>query len=332
MAEPAGNEVVASSPGDADQRSQPNDNMAAAAPISALSTQERTSTSFQAINVQAVAENASTAVSTAVPPPEDAAVAQDPSQTAQTAEASSAPKDASQMDEVEGIMTTDAATYGTRSRNRTGNARPNYAEDQDMDFELSTTTKKKPANDSSATTLAGQAAAEAKRAQAEFARFIAVNSGSAHANGTTTKESTPGTPGLASNVSKKRKAAGAPAGLTQTPPPSNSPVPAVTRKLAAPSATARETNVLTFTKHRSCLNKKGELVADDGTKLCINGKPGLLSAICPFSRFRPYPASSNASSLRLIFTIFRSRVSCLRASWGSILFMSNYGIFACPIR
>ena len=41
-------------------------------------------------------------------------------------------------------------------------------------------------------------------------------------------------------------------------------------------------------KHKSCLNKKGELVADDGTKLAINGKsdPNI-----SFFEIPTYPAS-----------------------------------------
>ena len=288
MAESAGNEVVIPSPEEAVRNSESNHNTAADGPGATDSIQERPSTSFQAINTQAVTENASTAMSTAAPPPEAAAVTQPTSQTAQTSDASNAPKDPPQGDELESNMAQDAATYGTRSRNRTGNARPNYAEDQDMDFEISSTTKKKPANDPTPTNPPMQHAAEAKRAQ-EFARFIAVNSGGAPPNGSTPKESTPGTPGVASNVSKKRKAGAAPNINTQTPPPSNSPLPALPRKMGAQSATARETNVMTFTKHRSCLNKKGELVADDGTKLCVNGKPTSPERNLSFSRLRATP-------------------------------------------
>lgn len=274
MAEPAETEVVASSADGIDHRPPPAESSAANDNNADVSIQEEATTAFQAINTQAVTENASTAMSTAAPPPEDAAVTQDPSQTVQTSSGpSDSHKDLSQVDESNGNMAAESGTYGTRSRNRTGNARPNYAEDQDMDFELSsTTTRKKTAGDHATTAAPAQnGAGDAKRAQ-EFARFIAVNSSGTHANGSTPKESTPGTPGVASNVSKKRKAGGAPATLMSTPPPSNSPQPTMARKLGAPSVTARETNVMTFTKHRSCLNKKGELVADDGTKLCVNGK------------------------------------------------------------
>ena len=295
MAEPIAENGVASSSQVGDQSLRSD-----GAPIdhpqtsNSQTSQETTSTSFQAVNARAVAENASTAVNTAAPPPDDDAVAQDASQTAQTSlEASSATKTSTQVDDLDSSMAADAASYGTRSRNRTGNARPNYAEDQDVDLDSTSaaTTKKKHAIDTAAVS-AGHNNAEAKRAQ-EFARLIAGN-GTSTANGT--KESTPGTPGLASSSSKKRKAAGPPTVLTQTPPASNSPAPPAARKPTAPSSlNVRETNVMTFTKQRSCLNNKGELVADDGTKLSVNGKYSPDQN--PKSRIwevLPYPASTSA--------------------------------------
>lgn len=287
MAEPAANE--ASQQAMAEPKSEPAGQATAEAPAAFSAPQtETTPSTFQAVNAKAVVENSHVASNTPVnaadvsvptPPPRDAAVAQDASQTAQTSSAPSHdPQTSSQMDDIDGAMATDTATYGTRSRNRTGNPRPNYAEDQDMDFEMSAaaaaSSKKKGSNEPGV--ASSSVAGEAKRAQ-EFARFIGVNgSGNAtptsNANGSGGKELTPG---VATNPSKKRKAAAAPVALTQTPPASNSPAPTASRKVAAPSAMARETNILTFTKHRSCLNKKGELIADDGTKLCVNGKPPL---------------------------------------------------------
>ena len=269
---------------------------------------ETGSSSFQAVNAKAVAENASTSVNTVAqgseasvptPPPGNVAVTQNAPQIAQTSsEPSNASKPSSQLDGLDGAMSSDAATYGTRSRNRTGNARPNYAEDQDVELEYSsaaTSSKKKPGNESA--TSAAQNATETKRAQ-DFARLIASNNAPANANGTSGKESTPGTPGtpgVPANLSKKRKAAGASTTLTQTPPASNSPAPAAMRKIPPPSTMARETNVMTFSKHRSCLNKKGELVADDGTKLCVNGKsnsPWKLLLL----QVAAYPASNSTST------------------------------------
>lgn len=345
MAAPAGNEADALPSRDADRISPPrNDRVVDGAPSTFPATQERPSSSFQAINSRAVAENASTSMSTAASPPNGAAVAQEASQTAQDSEAPNSHQDPSHMEDLDGSMAADVATYGTRSRNRTGNARPNYAEDQDtMDFELSSAaaaTKKKPtAKDAAAADSATHNAAEAKRAQ-EFARLIAVNGNGASGNGDGTKESTPGASGVASSVSKKRKAAGgAPAVLTQTPPPSNSPAPTASRKLAPPSTVARETNVMTFTKHRSCLNKRGELVADDGTKLSVNGKQAANPLRRASSRIRGREVLprfdqriANCKKANCLRLNCRSRVSCLRASRRSILLVSNHGIPAFAFR
>jgi len=173
-------------------------------------------------------------------------------------------------DGVEGAMT-ETATYGTRSRNRNGNARPNYAEDQDMDFEISSTaaTKKKAAQDLS---TPAPNAAEAKRAE-DFTRFVVGHS----------KETTPATSSVPA-PSKKRKAVGSTPQQSNTPPAATTPVPSALRKAAtsANQPMIRETNMMTFTKHKSCLNKKGELVADDGTKLSVNGKPAQLGGVLAF--------------------------------------------------
>jgi len=247
--------------------------------------QEMTPTSFKAVNVRAVSQNAarstpptaSSAQSIGVP-----AVAPSGPQTARTsfnAQAISA-----NIDGMDDSMT-DIASYGTRSRNRAGNARPNYAEDQDMDFDLSSaaTTKKKGSG--------GQAAAalnpdELKRAE-DLPRSSAVNNHAA-------KESTPSSSGPVATMSKKRKAGGTIAHHSQTPPASTTPVPNASRKPATTvsSSMARDTNVMTFSKHRNCLNKRGELIADDGTKLAVNGKRA--SSSCFLCEVSAYPASNNS--------------------------------------
>lgn len=264
MAEPGADEVVASlSPAageagaeSASSKSGPPPQMAPAG--------------FQAVNSPSVADK-STSAADPQPgqPPKPAAVTQSAPQTAQTSSGTSQPLNASPSADVSGgNMAETAATYGTRSRNRTGNARPNYAEtDQDMEVDYSsaatTVPKKKTTTEA---TQPSQNSAESKRAQ-DFNRLVDGTSGAAsHVNSPGPKESTPTAP----TNSKKRKAGAAPAN-TQTPAMSNSPVPAATRKPAAPANMARETNIMTFTKHKACLNKKGELVADDGTKLAVNG-------------------------------------------------------------
>ncbi len=287
MAAPAESAVVHSPAQTADQTLSPIERTPADMPSAAAKSENEATSSFQAINDTAVSEN-STAAAKAAASPGGEAVAQVIAQTAQTSNTMNLDQISSNMEDPDGDSTTDAATYGTRSRHRMGNARPNYAEDQDMDFEMaSTSSKKKPANDAIASAAITHSTTESKRAQ-EFARFIAVNSNGGPAD-SATKESTPGTPVAAASLSKKRKAPGASAGYTQTPPASNSPAPNALGKLPAPSLVARETNIMTFTKSKACLNKKGELPADDGAKLCVNGKPKSPERVICFSRLRPTP-------------------------------------------
>ncbi|CAK4031978.1 Lid2 complex component snt2 [Lecanosticta acicola] len=184
------------------------------------------------------------------------------------------------------------ATYGTRSRNRT-NTRPNYAEDQDMDFEFS----------SAATTTSKKKAADAPP-PLQTTSLQAVN-----VAGPSNKESTPTNSGAGTATSKKRKAPAA--ALQQTAAASSIPPPAAVRKsgASASSAMARETNVMTFSKHRNTLNKKGELVADDGTKLSVNdhvylvceppGDPYYLCRIMEFLRVDSDNPNSPIDSLRV---------------------------------
>jgi hypothetical protein len=164
-----------------------------------------------------------------------------------------------------------SGTYGTRSR-RGGKERLNYAEDQDADFDFTsaaTTTSSKKSASAAANT---QSTTDSKRAK-ESAQLVTTNGAhsSAH-NQTVAKDPAPGATSNATNP-KKRKAAGTatPTTLASTPPVSTA-LSAATMRKQLPSSQARETNMLSFSKSEACLNKKGELVADDGTKLNINGK------------------------------------------------------------
>lgn len=134
-----------------------------------------------------------------------------------------------------------------------------------MDFEYSsaaTTKKKNPG-----VQLSNPANADDARGSDDRARSVGTSSNTA-------KESTPGTPAPAAPTSKKRKAAGPVPQQAQTPPAASAPASTGNRKpaTAGNSVMARETNMLTFTKHRHRLNKKGELIADDGSKLSVNGE------------------------------------------------------------
>lgn len=269
-------------PGAASRASSPGSRMSPAAPPG----------SFQAINTsRAPSENARLASPAAASqhhsgtPPSSVVAHGSASQTPQTHPS----KLSSQVDANLDTVMADS-TYGTRSRNRT-NTRPNYAEDQDMDFEFSsaatTTTTKKKAADAPAS--AAQDASQPKRAP-EQASFTAVNS-----NGTPTAKEPSGNTGAGTGT-KKRKAAGAPAaalqqtsGATSTPPPTRKPTASTSSTLA------RETNVMTFSKHRNCLNKKGELIADDGTKLSVNGK---LCTLCNFRRCSSWEMGGCTAAMR----------------------------------
>lgn len=248
--------------------------------------------SFQAVNARKVPQNAARATppkaSSAQQPSGNSTVAPSGLQTARTP--SSAQPTPPNMDSLDAAMS-DPATYGTRSRNRTSNARPNYAEDMEMDFEYSsaaTTTKKK------ASVAQGPANPDEAKHADDLAQYVATND---HAP----KQSNPSTPVPTVTVPKKRKAAGAVANHLPTPPTSAAPAAVASRKsgTSASTAMARETNLMTFTKHKHRLNKKGELVADDGTKLAVNGKP-TPSLFLPLKiRIAAYPASPSHECLRL---------------------------------
>jgi hypothetical protein len=187
------------------------------------------------------------------------------------------------------------SSYGTRSRNRT-NARPNYSEEQDMDFEFlapttatTTTNGRKKGNEHVA--LVAQSNSEVKRAlESSDSAQTTNNSSQAAASGkdNTNNSST----GLPSN-SKKRKAAAVNA---QTAAAVHASLPTTIGKKSNPAASSssalagRETNLMSFIKSKHSLNKKGELVADDGTKLTVNGKnPSTISPNVAPSRFHAIP-------------------------------------------
>ena len=151
-----------------------------------------------------------------------------------------------------------------------------------MDFEYSSaaTTKKKnpgaqPSNAANVDDLKGSD---------DRARSVGTSSNTA-------KESTPGTPAPVAPTSKKRKAAGLVPQQAQTPPVASASASIGNRKPIATgnSAMARETNMLTFTKHRHRLNKKGELIADDGSKLSVNGESLIIMLLLKLD-FEAYPA------------------------------------------
>jgi hypothetical protein len=195
--------------------------------------------------------------------------------------------------------------YGTRSRNR-GQARPNYAEDKDVDIEMYDAypeKKEEPKKSSRQVSAASNGVGDAPKPLGPGSRkSAALEDGKSGHPGTTTTTTTTTTNTAtkdaqanhaattnvasgtaATGLTKKRKAAGqANLGSAQTPStaaPSASSTPGTTRRGANQAVTSsrtggyKETNLLTF-EDSGAVPKDGRLVADDGTVLELNGKAG----------------------------------------------------------
>lgn len=175
--------------------------------------------------------------------------------------------------------------YGTRSRNRNGNARPNYAEDRDLDGEVEWTSSKKP-NATSKTNPAHETPPDLEKSSGVSTRrssAVTLPSATKPAPSQTIKDNLPGMSSFAlqsesgamtASQSKKRKAPGISTSAAATP---QQGLPATTngtvkRSLGTSSTHAeRETNMMTFEKSGGKL-KHGKLIADDETILKVHGK------------------------------------------------------------
>lgn len=183
--------------------------------------------------------------------------------------------------------TNGPSPYGTRSRNRTGNARPNYAEDRELDMEYDWNSAKKLQALGPPTAISLPQTGDTGRSAGVSTRRSS-NTLSGAGEGkvgplTSAKEPIPGTLSFALNAdnnpvppppaSKKRKAPGA---ITSSSTALPSVGPTTTnghsRKaaVAGSSASHRQTNMLSFENSQGYL-KNGRLKADDGTTLSING-------------------------------------------------------------
>ncbi len=219
------------------------------------------------------------------PPPESVAkTALLESQPMTTSSSSSSLPPDQQMD------TAGASPYGTRSRNRTGNARPNYAEDRELEMEYEWTPHKKSHGALSATMPSNLQSGESDKASAGNTR----RSSTATPNGvppsskaTISNAQNNSIPGMSSfsvhpdnNVAppapiptRKRKAPGSGLVTSHTPPnATQAPASAVSRRHGVPPQPSRlrPTNLMTFEGCQWYL-KNGRLKADDGTVLAVNG-------------------------------------------------------------
>lgn len=173
-----------------------------------------------------------------------------------------------------------AATYGTRSRNRNGNARPNYAEDKDYDvdmYDLDSHSSSKKASRQSNATSHGEGTrgnAGSRKCLGDDAKAgLSQNGGSKEQNFNSATGAPQATQASsnATQPSRKRKAATT-TGTPQATP--NSTAIVSTRKAGnvTPNSTSSwpETNMLTFANSQA-RPQNGRLVADDGTVLETNG-------------------------------------------------------------
>ncbi len=197
---------------------------------------------------------------------------------------------------------TGASPYGTRSRNRTGNPRPNYAEDREVEMEYEWSSAKRPhagpgpsiPNTAPSGDSNKPSAANTRRSSTTAP--IAPPTNSKAPLPTFQKDHLPGMSSFFVNPesstappapSRKRKAPGngpnpshTSSAVTQTPAPSIS-----RRTAGVPNSKAsRETNLMTFENCQAYL-KTGKLKADDGTVLAVNGTFNLLA----ISSYRPIP-------------------------------------------
>ncbi len=225
------------------------------------------------------------------PPPESMAkTALLESQPMTTSSSSSSLPPDQQMD------TAGASPYGTRSRNRTGNPRPNYAEDRELDMEYEWTSYRKSQSAVSSTMPSNLQSGESDKASAGNTRRSSTTApnGLAPSN----KATIPNTqnnniPGMSSfsvhpdyNVAaaasvptRKRKAPGSGLVASYTPPnATQAPASAVSRRHGVPPQPSRlrPTNLMTF-EGSQCYLKNGKLKADDSTVLAVNGMSSIIN-------------------------------------------------------
>lgn len=174
-----------------------------------------------------------------------------------------------------------ASPYGTRSRNRTGSSRPNYAEDKDIETDVYDYYHDKRDGDSKKSSRQASAAvngdaprvnATSRKAGAEDGRTAQLQNGTKEQqSGGSTTPSANAQAASVSQTSRKRKANTQPAGSTSQPAPTSSSV----KKNGAVAVQQMgiswpDTNMLTFENCNARPDNR-RMVADDGTVLEPNG-------------------------------------------------------------
>lgn len=180
-----------------------------------------------------------------------------------------------------------AVPYGTRSRNRTGNPRPNYAEDKEIDLELEVA---QPATQSTARKIKGAEAVavidsgrpistsrKGQGAEAEQNGLV-LNHNKDPIPGTSTFSANPATTPNPHHGPKKRRNANQPPVSQHQIPISNQGAHNITRGAGIATQVnggVQDSNMLTFDACRGRLMGR-TLIGDDGTVLEVNGRARFL--------------------------------------------------------
>ncbi|EEP81821.1 predicted protein [Uncinocarpus reesii 1704] len=232
------------------------------------------------------------------------------SQPMTTTNSFSSAADAPKTSAITPSSTSASAPYGTRSRNRVGVPRPNYAEDRDLDIDLEPISNGKPGSSKKSSSTSHTASRASPVANTD--RFSGVSTrrtqNSTNNYTSTTKEAIPGTSTFsanpnATNGSKKRKQPGSSTTVQGSSTPTNTTQ--ASRKFVVAASRSPElecpTNMMTFNNSRACL-RNGKLKADDGTILAPNdhvyliceppGEPYYLARIMEFVQSKDDPSGS----------------------------------------
>lgn len=190
-----------------------------------------------------------------------------------------------------------STTYGTRSRHRPGRARPNYADDKDIDLEIEAASKyQKPSRKSlntaapSTATHVTDSPAKTNGVQVDAEDSPMYERDDSSDNGTASGGRAP-----TASSSKKRKQPGS--GTTLFTPHT---APSKPRTIGHTRAQFIGTNMLSFERSKARLNGQEQLIADDGTTIMVNdylyfvceppGEPYYLGRIMEFLHTDNNPA------------------------------------------
>jgi hypothetical protein len=177
-----------------------------------------------------------------------------------------------------------AAPYGTRSRNRPGRSRPNYAEDTEMDFEMAAASNNGNTSDPVSRDSVAAESGQSSGVSAKKGSGPAQGNASWGNSGPNPKDNSPNSntsgtsavtvanqPSTAQPPVKRRKnAANANANQQSAPVPSQTGAKRGNQVMVAANS-ARESNMLTF-ENTGAMLKNGHMEADDGQTVSINGK------------------------------------------------------------